>query len=124
MSSLYYKNTITRQGISGGYNLDGVWIENPDGNQTEIVYCNVQPLNRESDRKNLPEGVQRDFAYNVRVPLDQPEISLSDPTQDVVGDEIIIDGDTYRAIKKDLWRNTRVAHNRYIMVRDWVKENQ
>lgn len=122
MSRLRYKNTITLQKVTAEYQLDGSYEEVISPTLIDVL-CNVQPLRKTADRINLPEGLQSTTGWNIRVPIDQPEIIASDPVTGAVGDIIVVDGLTYRASYKELWRNTRLAHWKVIAIREDIKGN-
>ena len=122
MSRLRYKDTIEAFAVAGGYNVDGEWVEVDDLLPTEII-CNIQPMVKNSDRKNLPEGLENVQGWMVRVPLDQPAIIVSDPLSNTTGDEVIIDGFKCEAVFMEYWRHLRLAHRKYLLVRKQVEIN-
>jgi hypothetical protein len=122
MGRLRYKDTISAYTVTGSYNLEGEWIEIDDPIPTEVI-CNVQPMTKNSDRKNLPEGLETSQGWMVRVALDQPEIVVTDPLSNTIGDEVIIDGFKCEAVYMEYWRHLRLAHRKYLVVRKQVEIN-
>lgn len=122
MSRLRYKDTLEAFPVTGSYNLDREWVEVDDPTPKEVI-CNIQPMTKNSDRKNLPEGLETVQGWMVRVPLDQPEIIVTDSLSNTIGDEVIIDGFKCEAVYMEFWRHLRLAHRKYLMVRKQVEIN-